>query len=185
VEFWLILKCQAPYWKLSGGGSVFSTVIAKLYNSFAQRPFQPKPSPQSHLNISFTLALGFQTKVLASNSWNESNTSKFFLLKWIFLWPEIRTFKLLSKINFYQQSSAPRRSCPGAPLATPLCVSTLLSNGPSVATAVCKYSSFKVVPSNNCNVHKCFAFKRAPTTTVTLEKWGKMPTCYRLTFMCC
>jgi len=42
-------------------------------------------SPQSRRNTLFSLALGLQTKVLATNSWNESNAfSNFFLLKWIF-----------------------------------------------------------------------------------------------------
>jgi len=29
------------------------------------------------------------------------------------------------------------------------------------------------------------AFKGPPTAPVKLEKWGAMPACYRLTFMCC
>ena len=61
-----------------------------------------RPWPQSYLSISFTLALGFQTEVLASNSLYESNTfSKLFLLKWIFLWLQMSS-KLLNNGDFYK-----------------------------------------------------------------------------------
>ena len=65
--------------------TLFSTAIANCTTVLINDPWNP--SPQSYLNISFTLALGFQTKILALNSSNESNTfSKLILLKWIFLW---------------------------------------------------------------------------------------------------
>ena len=67
-----------------------------------------KSSPQSYLQIPFTLALGFQTKVLASKISNESNTfSKLFLLKWIFLWLQMLR-KPLNNEDFYETHVAYR-----------------------------------------------------------------------------
>ena len=65
------------------GNCVEQLYAVQLYNCFAQHPFQQKPSAKSYLKISFTLALCFQTKVIASN-W-EKHLFKFFLFKWIFL----------------------------------------------------------------------------------------------------
>ena len=65
-------------------------------------------SPQSYLNISFTFALGFQTKVRASNSskW-EQHLFELFLLKLIFLWLQMLSMPL-NKGDFYKTRAAYR-----------------------------------------------------------------------------